>query len=172
MMRIAILGAGGAGKSWLAGELGRRLSIAPVHLDALYYDAAWRPIPAQEWTQIQQKLVKPERWIMDGNYQSTAQIRLRAADTIIFLDTPTHRRLLRLVARRLRRTGPARPDVVGSERLNWQFLRYVATFNGLRRQQMLDTFEAHAHHATVAILRRKADIDALLDQASSPVTSV
>lgn len=112
--RIAVLGAGGAGKSWLAGELGRQLGIEPVHLDALYYDRDWRPASPERWAALQRDLVAAECWIIDGNYQSSAKIRLAAADTIVFLDTPTLRRLARLLRRRLMRSGPARPDLVGA----------------------------------------------------------
>jgi hypothetical protein len=35
--------------------------------------------------------------------------------------------------RRLRRDGPPRPDVIGAERVDWAFLRYVATFDRTRR---------------------------------------
>lgn len=44
MERIAIIGCGGSGKSYLARVLGARLGITPVHLDALYYDDDWKPL--------------------------------------------------------------------------------------------------------------------------------
>lgn len=42
--RIAIMGCGGSGKSHLARELGSRLGITPVHLDARYYGQDWKPL--------------------------------------------------------------------------------------------------------------------------------
>src|SRR3954469_21728476 len=128
-MRVAIVGSGGAGKSWLTREVGRLAEIEPVHLDALYYDSDWRATPPDRWAQIQRTLVEGERCIVDGNYAATMEIRLNAADTIVFLDTSTFRRIARIVGRRFARRGPARPDVIGAERLNWKFLRYVATYN-------------------------------------------
>jgi adenylate kinase family enzyme len=113
-------------------------------------------------------VVTADRWIIDGNYHSTMEIRLAAADTIVLLDTPTIHRLIRVLTRRLARSGPTRPDLIGAERLNWPTLRYVATFNRTHRPRMLKTITAHGTHATLEILRTTADIHALLGRAHPP----
>ena len=165
MRRVAILGAGGAGKSWLAAELGRCLNIAPVHLDALYYDGDWRPIPSDRWAEVQRAVITADRWIIEGNYLSTMQIRLAAADTVVFLDTPTSRRIVRVLRRRLTRSGPARPDVIGAERLDWRFLDYILMFNRMHRPRVLETCAAHKTDATLEILRTVADVHEFLSRA-------
>jgi adenylate kinase family enzyme len=86
--RIAVIGCGGSGKSRLARELGGLLGIAPVHLDRLYYDRAWKPLDKEQFTALQRNLAAGPRWIIDGNYASSLPIRLRAADTVVFLDFP------------------------------------------------------------------------------------
>lgn len=168
MRRVAILGSGGAGKSWLATELGRRLGIAPVHLDALYYDARWRPTAPERWEQVQRELIAEERWIIDGNHLATMPIRLAAADTIVLLDTPTLRRLARILRRRIARSGPARPDVLGAERLTWSFVRYVAAFDRVHRPRVLAAIDAHGAGARVEILHTPADARRLLSSATRP----
>ena len=45
MKRIAIIGAGGAGKTRLACVLGQALDHPVVHLDAYYYCPGWQPLP-------------------------------------------------------------------------------------------------------------------------------
>ena len=57
------------------------------------------------------ELVQGERWIIDGNYGGTMQLRLAAADTIVFLDLP---RLVCVWARSrrwLRYRRRSRPDM-------------------------------------------------------------
>ena len=102
MDRIAIIGCGGSGKSHLARELGASLGITPVHLDTLYYDKDWNPLPKDEFTALQRDLVSAPRWVIDGNYASTLPIRLAAADTVIFLDLPARICLWGIAQRRLR----------------------------------------------------------------------
>jgi adenylate kinase family enzyme len=75
--RIAIMGCGGSGKSRLARELGTRLGITPVHLDARYYDQDWKPLDQEAFADLQRDLVAAPRWIIDGNYASTLPIRLQ-----------------------------------------------------------------------------------------------
>lgn len=44
------------------------------------------PASKDEQKDVQLDLVEKEEWIIDGNYSGTMDIRLHAADTIIFLD--------------------------------------------------------------------------------------
>jgi len=55
--RIAIIGCGGSGKSHLARELGASLGISPVHLDTVYYDKDWNPLPKDQFAALQRDLV-------------------------------------------------------------------------------------------------------------------
>ncbi len=45
MDRIAIIGCGGSGKSTVARQLARILNAPLTHLDAIYYDKQWNPLP-------------------------------------------------------------------------------------------------------------------------------
>lgn len=57
MKRIAIVGCGGSGKSTLARQLAATLDLPLTHLDAVYYDQHWNPLPQQEFAARQEKLV-------------------------------------------------------------------------------------------------------------------
>ena len=112
MKRIAIIGSGGAGKSTFARELGEILNITPTHLDVHYWRPGWQETPRDAWREIQKELLEGERWIMDGNYGGTMDLRLEAADTIIFLDMPRLLcvwRVLKQKGHDLSKGGAARP---------------------------------------------------------------
>ena len=88
--RVTIVGCGGSGKSYVARELGRLLDLPVIHMDAVYFDDQWNPLPIERFEAVQRELIAAPRWVIDGNYNSTVQVRLEAADSVVFMDLPTH----------------------------------------------------------------------------------
>jgi hypothetical protein len=68
--------------------LGEITGLPVIELDKVF----WRPglvaTPRDQWMVVQEQLVAEEKWIMDGDLgpYDVVEIRLRAADTILFLD--------------------------------------------------------------------------------------
>jgi energy-coupling factor transporter ATP-binding protein EcfA2 len=86
MNRIAIIGSSGAGKSTLARDLGSILHIKVIHLDPYFWKPDWEERPKEERVSILHDLVQGAQWIIEGTYFTTSDMRLKEADTIIFLD--------------------------------------------------------------------------------------
>jgi adenylate kinase family enzyme len=132
--RVVILGPGASGKSTLAVHLGEITGLPVVELDKVF----WRPglvaTARDQWVEIQQALVEEDQWIMDGDLgpYDAVEVRLRAADTIIFMDFS----LVRCAWRAVRRSR---------ERFDFwlSLLRY-------RRQSRPRLTEAIANYATNA----------------------
>jgi adenylate kinase family enzyme len=88
MKRVVILGRGASGKSTLAKRLGEVVGLPVVELDKVF----WRPglvaTLRDDWAAAQKLLVAEEGWIIDGDLGQldVVEARLRAADTVIFLD--------------------------------------------------------------------------------------
>src|SRR5690606_11477300 len=102
MKKVAIVGCGGSGKSYLARELGRILDAPVTHLDAAFYDDAWNALPMEKFAALQQDLVAQPKWVIDGNYNSTLQIRLEACDTVLLMDVSTVAALYGIFSRQIR----------------------------------------------------------------------
>ncbi|MEO1341195.1 MAG: DNA topology modulation protein [Cyanobacteria bacterium J06635_13] len=139
MRRIAILGSCGAGKSTLAVSLGQKLDLPVFHLDAYFWQPGWQETSARQWLEIQQQLVKGDRWLIDGNYGSTLDVRLAAADTIIWLDFHRYLCLIRICKRYLKYSGKTRPDMAPAcpEKLTREFIQYVWNFPQLHRPRIV-----------------------------------
>jgi adenylate kinase family enzyme len=137
--RVLVIGAGGSGKSTLARKLGERLRLPVVHLDAHYWNPGWVETPPSEWEERVQRLTAGREWVMDGNYGGTLDIRLAAADTVIFLDLSRVLCLWRIVTRAARYWGRTRPDLAPNcpERLGWEFVVWVWTYPDRRRPGVL-----------------------------------
>ena len=88
MKRVVILGRGASGKSTLAKRLGEITGLPLVELDQVF----WRPglvaMRREDWIAAQNLLVAQDGWILDGDLGplDVVETRLRAADTIFFLD--------------------------------------------------------------------------------------
>ena len=86
--RILVLGCPGSGKSTFARRLQEKTGLPLVHLDNVWWRADGTHISREAFDRALGELLRGEQWIMDGDYSRTYEVRLRAADTVIFLDYP------------------------------------------------------------------------------------
>jgi len=157
MNRVAIVGSGGSGKSHLARELGRILDAPVTHLDAVYFDDEWNPLPQDKFEAAQRELVARPRWVIDGNYNSTLQVRLAACDTVVMMDVPTWMALWGIVSRQVRHGAGQHASGVYN-RITWDVVRYVATYRRRMRPRVLAKIRQYAAGKNVVFLtsRRQA----------------
>lgn len=158
MDRVAIIGCGGGGKSWLARELGVMLGIRPVHMDGMYYDQDWQPLAKEPFAALQRELVAAPRWVIDGNYASTLPIRLEVADTVIFLDLPAWACLWGITQRRLRHHGGQHAATGVYDRVTWDFIRYIASYRRQMAPRVRELISSHADDAQVVVLRSRRGV--------------
>lgn len=155
-----MIGCGGAGKSTLSARLGEMLGIEIIHLDALYWKPGWRECPRRDWEEMVRSLVREEAWILDGNYGGTLDIRIDAADAVIFLDLPRSLCIRRVISRRFRYTRKTRPDMAPGcpERLDLGFLKYLWRYPTARRPGILRKLEQASPEETVVLLRYPEEV--------------
>ncbi|MBA9086239.1 adenylate kinase family enzyme [Fontibacillus solani] len=78
-MKIMIIGSSGSGKSTFSRKLGEALNITVYHLDVYFWKPGWVETPREEWIEFNKQLVMKQKWIIDGYYGSTMDIRVHAA---------------------------------------------------------------------------------------------
>jgi adenylate kinase family enzyme len=167
MSRILVLGSPDAGKSTFSRRLGAILGISVIHLDAYFWEPEWEKPEREDWTETQRELIgSSDEWIMDGNYGSTIEVRLGAADVVIILDIPRRTCLYRVLKRRLRCRNRSRPDMAEgcAEKVSLEFLRYIWNF----RHDKLAPIERRLNidEKTAIRLDSTREIEAFLDGAS------
>jgi adenylate kinase family enzyme len=163
LRRVVVIGPYGAGKTWLAHELGLVLDIPVHHLDALRWRGDWTLLPRPEWVSLLERLVAGDAWVMDGNFEGTLDIRLRRCETILVFDVPLLLSFLRTVRRRLSRTERRDLPPEIRERLNLNLLRLFVRYRRDVRPKLFELVAAHAACRQVVVLRRRADARALLE---------
>lgn len=140
MDKIVIIGSPGAGKSILARKLSGILKIEVCHLDRYFWQPGWKEYPRKTRLQIQRDLLREnDRWIIEGTYLGSSDDRLKAADTIIFLDVPWFICLWRVVKRHFERHEQPRLDIPDgcTDRLNLIRVLKVLVFPIKGRHQLL-----------------------------------
>ncbi|MFI8499745.1 topology modulation protein [Streptomyces sp. NPDC085524] len=155
MKKVAIVGCGGSGKSYLARELARILDAPVTHLDAAYYDDEWNELPSEKFTALQRELVSQPRWVIDGNYNSTLQIRLEACDTVVLMDVSTMAALYGILSRQIRHGAGHKGNGVHN-RIHWGVIKYVATYRRKMRPRVMAKIEEFASgRADVVLLSNR-----------------
>ena len=125
--RIAVIGPCGAGKSTLARQLGAMTGLPVTHLDRIYWKAGWIESSTEEFRAAQANVVADERWVIDGNYGGTFDLRMPRAELVIWLDFPRRIYFPRVLLRVLKNYGRVRPDLAPGcpEKFDFDFLRFV-----------------------------------------------
>ena len=102
MDKIVVIGSPAAGKTTFARRLGDLLHIKVIHLDRYFWEPCWKEKPREVRKSIQHDLLlREDKWIIEGTYLDSSDERLKAADTIIFLDMPRLLCLWHAVKRRI-----------------------------------------------------------------------
>ena len=84
--RIAVVGTSGSGKTTVAGQIGQRLGIPHVELDAFYWNPNWTPARLDVFRERTAQALSGDEWVVDGNYSEVRDIVWRRTDTVVWLD--------------------------------------------------------------------------------------
>ncbi len=161
MMKILIIGSGGAGKSTFAKRLGEITGIEVIHLDKLHWRAGWVEPPKDEWHKTVETLLKQSEWIMDGNFGGTMEMRLAACDTAVFLDLPRTVCLYRILKRWLKYRNTNRPDMTAgcNEKVDWKFLGWIWNFQKTTKPKIEERLKRFGREKTVIRLHSKKEVE-------------
>lgn len=168
MRRIVILGNSGAGKSTLARQLGAKLGLPAVHLDVLFYEPGWRPAASEIFRRRVTQALAGDGWIVDGNFLGlVGDLSLPRADTILWIEQPRWRSLVRASWRSVDRRGRDRPDLPAGCRdgLDRETLSFIWTFDRIARRNIEHILAHQAPSKPVHRLRGDRGVAAFLRQA-------
>jgi adenylate kinase family enzyme len=169
LLRVAILGPGGAGKTVLARKLAELLNLPITHLDQLRYDADWNIIPEAEFVAAQRKRVMGERWVIDGNSLASLHLRAARADTIIVLDPHPLVCLAGVLRRRLRYRGGQHPDGV-YDRISLSFVTYILRYRAKHLPRVLAVAHQYGGQSRLIHVTSRRAADQLVRHISADHT--
>ena len=162
MKRIVIIGSPGAGKTTLARGLHSILDVNVFHLDRLFWKSGWTRKTRDERIDILQNLIAEKQWIIEGTYLNSSEIRLTAADTIIFLNIPFYLCLWHLVKRHYAHQERRRDIPDGCvDRLTFLRLLIVLIFPLTGRKKIKQTLQNYQSKHIVPLCSTQAVEDFL-----------
>lgn len=141
MKKIMIIGCPGSGKSTFAKSLHKRTGIPLFHLDMLFWNKDKTTVETSIFLERLQQIFREDAWIIDGNYRSTMELRMRQCDTVMFLDYP-----LELCLNGIReRKGKPRSDMpwIESDEEDAEFVGFIKSYNSQCRPDVLKLLEKY-----------------------------
>ncbi len=169
--RILVMGCSGGGKSTLSLKLAARFGLAYISIDR---DILWLPGWVERGKEEQRAIivakVRGERWIMDGTTPSTFDVRLPRTDLVIWVRMPRLLCVWGVVSRWIKWMGRTRPEMAPGciEKVDWEFLRFIWTFEEKFTPRVLAGLAAHGAEVPVLQVKSRGEMRQLLDLLGGP----
>lgn len=142
MNKVMVIGCPGAGKSTFARKLRDKTNLPLFYLDQIWHKPDRTTISDEEFdAKLLELLEKQDKWIIDGNYYRTMEIRLKEADTVFFLDIPVED----CIEGAKSRVGTIREDLPWVEdELDEEFRQWILDFPDKQRPVIYSLIEKYS----------------------------
>lgn len=161
MRKIIVIGCPGSGKSTLSKELHRKTGLPLYHLDMMYWNADKTKVERSIFLERLRTALEKEKWIIDGNYGSTMELRMQYCDTVIFLDYPLDICLDGIKERK----GKPRSDMpwVESDQDDEEFIESVKNYNSQSRPMVMELLAKYSYK-NILIFNNRNEANQFLNQ--------
>ena len=159
MKKVIVIGCPGSGKSTVSRALHNKTGIPLYHLDMMYWNADKTTAEKSVFLERLSAVLEKNKWIIDGNYGSTMELRIAACDTVFFLDYP-----LDVCLDGIReRGGKPRSDMPWIEtEEDAEFIEFIKSYNEQQKPKVLELLEKYGDK-NIVIFKSREEADAFLN---------
>jgi len=159
MQKVIVIGCPGAGKSTFSRRLRDETGLPLYYLDMLWHKPDRTNIPREEFDAKLSVILKNPRWIVDGNYLRTMEMRMEACDTVFLLDYPLEVCLEGAASR----VGTVREDMPWVEKeFDEEFRQWILSFRDDQLPKVYELIEKHRGHVNAVIFKSRAEAEEYL----------
>lgn len=156
MLKIIIIGSPGSGKSTFARKLRDITNLPLYYLDILWHKKDRTNISREEFDEKLEKILKKDKWIIDGNYQRTIEMRLKECDTVFLMDYP----LEVCLSGAEERVGKKREDLPWiEEKVDEEFKQIIVDFSKNKLPQIYKLLEKYQQNKNIVIFKSREEAD-------------
>ena len=160
MDKVIIIGCPGSGKSTFGRKLKAITDLPLYHLDMMFWNEDKTTVSKGVFiTRLQDAMSNPE-WIIDGNYGSTMEMRMKECDTVFFLDYPTDVCVEGIESRK----GQPRSDMpwIENENTDEDFIEFIKKYNSESRLKVISLLEKYSEKNIIIFKTRTESEEYLL----------
>ena len=164
MNKIIVIGCPGSGKSTMVFKMNEKLKYPVLHLDKIYHIDNNTHITREELVKRVDEFANDnERFIIDGNYISTVEQRIKLADTVILLDIDTEICVQNAVNRSKKEKTADMADGFDNSKLKDEFLEFIGRFKNDSLPKISGLIETHKSEKNIIILKNYKEIDEFIE---------
>ena len=152
MKKVIVIGCPGSGKSTVSRALHDKTGIPLYHLDMMYWNADKTTVEKSVFLERLTAVLEKNKWIIDGNYASTMELRMAACDTVIFLDYPLYVCLDGIKERH----GKPRSDMPWIEtEEDAEFIEFIKSYNEQQKPKVLELLKKYSDKNIIILESRE-----------------
>ncbi len=154
-----MIGCPGAGKSTFSRRLRDLTGLPLYYLDRIWHKPDRTNVTRAEFDSALDAILQQDSWIIDGNYERTIEIRLKACDTVFLLDLPLEICLNSAAGR----IGTIREDLPWVEtEFDPEFRKWIEDFPKEQLPGIYELLEQYKDTRKIVIFKTRDEISAWL----------